>query len=484
MKALPELLKSKAYINGKWVHAASNKTFQVENPANGEQIVSVADCGYYDAKEAIKWADKAFQSWKKTTAGTRRDLLMNWYDAIMSNLDELGRLLTLEQGKPLAEAIGEIKYGASFIRWYAEEASRAYGEVIPGPTTSKRILTLRQPIGVVAAITPWNFPVAMITRKIAPALAAGCTVIVKPAEDTPLSALALALLAERAGFPDGVIQVLPCSDPKEVGNELTSSPIVRKISFTGSTEVGKLLMAQSAETVKKVSLELGGNAPFIVFDDANLASAVRGAMASKYRNAGQTCVCANRLYVQEGVYDQFISLLKTEVEKLQTGNGLDADVQIGPLINHEASAKVERLLDDSIQKSGEIITGGSFLDKEHRFFQPTIIANAQPNMQLHQEEIFGPIAAIYKFRTEDEAIEMANNTPYGLASYFYTENLGRMWRVSEALEYGMVGINEGLISHEMAPFGGVKASGIGREGSRHGLDEYLEIKYLCIGSLD
>ena len=475
------LLQHNAFINNSFVPSADGVSFEVINPANNQVITEVADCGISETECAIEAAEKAFEAWSKTTAKARHGLLKKWFELITANADDLAMIMTTEQGKPLSEAKGEVIYGASFIEWFAEEARRVYGDVIPTPVGTKRILTIKQPIGVVAAITPWNFPVSMITRKISPALAAGCTVIIKPPHETPLCALALAKLALEAGFPKGVINVVTTTQSKEVGRIMTTDPRVKKVSFTGSTEIGKLLMAQSASTIKKVSLELGGNAPSIVFDDANLEQAVKGTLASKYRNAGQTCVCTNRILVQETIYDQFMYAYSKATALLKVGDGTKEGVQIGPLINAKAIEKVERLLNDAVNKGGKITLGGKRNESGTLFFEPTIIEHCNTQMDIHEEEIFGPISAIYKFKTEEEAIAIANNTQYGLASYFYSQNINRIWRVAEALEYGMIGINEGIISHAEAPFGGVKESGIGREGSRYGIDEYVEIKYLCMG---
>ncbi len=477
------LLQKQIFINNQWQDAISKATFQVYNPANQSLITEVADAGIEETNRAIEAAAKAFKTWSCETAKTRSSILRKWFDLIMQNEADLAWLLTSEQGKPLAEAKGEVQYGASFIDWFAEEARRVYGDVIPSPTKDKRLLTIKQPIGVVAAITPWNFPIAMITRKIAPALAAGCTVVLKPAEDTPLCALALAQLAKEAGFPDGVFNVLPTLNAAEVGKVLTTHSSVAKISFTGSTEVGRILMQQSASTVKKMSLELGGNAPVIVFDDADLPVAVKGAIASKYRNAGQTCVSANRLLVQRNIYPTFLTEYTKAVTDLRVGNGVDKNIQIGPLINKSAIDKVERLLKDAVDKGADILLGGTKDENGELFYQPTIITNCAKDMALSNEEIFGPVSAIYLFDTEQEAVVLANATEYGLAAYFFTQNISKAWRVAEQLQYGMIGINEGLISHAEAPFGGVKQSGYGREGSRYGIDEYLTIKYLCLGNM-
>ncbi|MFT6319303.1 MAG: succinate-semialdehyde dehydrogenase/glutarate-semialdehyde dehydrogenase [Granulosicoccus sp.] len=480
------LLRNKTFLNGKWVDANDGKTFPVTNPFDGSLINEVPDMGAAETKAAIAAAAKAFPMWRDKTAGERANILKKWYTLQMESLDDLAILLTTEQGKPLAEAKGEIRYGASFVEWFAEEARRVYGDVIPSHGKSLRIMTIRQPIGVAAAITPWNFPNAMITRKVAPALAAGCTVVIKPAEDTPLSALALAALAEAAGFPPGVLNIITTRQPAVVGKELTDNPLVRKLSFTGSTPIGKLLMAQSAGTVKKLSLELGGNAPFIVFDDADLDAAVAGAIASKYRNAGQTCVCANRLYAQAGIYEEFTQRLAEAASQLSLGNGADPGVEIGPLINTQAMEKVERLIKDAIEKGAKVLTGGKSktVIGNGSFFEPTVLTNVLPNMEISSEEIFGPIAPVIKFETEEEVIEMANDTPFGLAAYFYGRDYARIWRVAEALEYGMVGINTGMISTAVAPFGGIKQSGFGREGSKYGMDDFLVMKYLCWGGVE
>lgn len=480
------LLRNKTFLNGKWGDANDGKTFPVTNPFDGKLISEVPDMGATETKAAIAAAAKAFPMWRDKTAGERANILKRWYTLQMENLDDLATLLTAEQGKPLTEAKGEIRYGASFVEWFAEEARRVYGDVIPSHGKNLRIMTIRQPIGVAAAITPWNFPNAMITRKVAPALAAGCTVVIKPAEDTPLSALALAVLAEEAGFPPGVLNIITTRQPAAVGKELTDNPLVRKLSFTGSTPIGKLLMAQSAGTVKKLSLELGGNAPFIVFDDADLDAAVAGAIASKYRNAGQTCVCANRLYAQAGIYEEFTQRLAEAASQLNVGNGADAGVEIGPLINGQAMEKVERLINDAIAKGAKALTGGKpkIVTGNGSFFEPTVLTNVLPNMEISSEEIFGPIAPVIKFETEEEVIEMANDTPFGLASYFYGRDYARIWRVAEALEYGMVGINTGMISTTVAPFGGIKQSGFGREGSKYGMDDFLVMKYLCWGGVE
>ncbi|WP_454017134.1 NADP-dependent succinate-semialdehyde dehydrogenase [Azospirillum sp. Marseille-Q6669] len=475
------LLRTQAYVNGAWRDAFSGKTFAVTNPATGEELAQVADVGAEETRQAINAADAALPAWRAKTAKERAAILRRWFELIMAAQEDLAVLMTLEQGKPLAEARGEVAYGASFIEWFAEEGKRVYGDVIPSFAGNKRIVVLKEPIGVVAAITPWNFPNAMITRKVGPALAAGCTIVVKPAEDTPLSALALAELAERAGVPAGVFNIVTGSDPVAIGGELTASPIVRKLSFTGSTEVGKILMRQSADTVKKVSLELGGNAPFIVFDDADLDEAVKGALASKYRNSGQTCVCANRLLVQAGVYDAFAAKLAEAVKQIRVGNGMEAGVTQGPMINGQAVEKVEELMGDALAKGAKVALGGKRHGLGGTFFEPTILTGVTTEMRVAREEIFGPVAPLFKFETEADAIRMANDTEFGLAAYFYSRDIGRVWRVAERLEYGMVGINEGILSTEVAPFGGIKQSGIGREGSKYGVEDFLEIKYLCVG---
>jgi succinate-semialdehyde dehydrogenase/glutarate-semialdehyde dehydrogenase len=476
----PSLLRDRAYIGGAWY--GSTTTFPVADPASGEVLAQVAELGAAETRHAIEAANAAWPAWRKQTAKQRAAILRRWFDLILAHADDLALLMTREQGKPLAEATGEIAYGASFVEWFAEEGKRVYGDVIPSPVADRRLVVLKQPIGVCAAITPWNFPNAMITRKVAPALAAGCTVVVKPAEQTPLSALALAELAERAGFPAGVFNVVTGSAAAApiIGAELTSNPIVRKLSFTGSTEVGRLLMAQCAPTVKKVSLELGGNAPFIVFDDADLDAAVEGAMASKYRNAGQTCVCANRLLVQEGIYEAFAERLADKVRALKVGPGIEVGVSQGPLIDAAALAKVEALVADAVAKGARVLTGGSRHALGGTYYQPTVLIGVTREMRCAREEIFGPVAPLFRFKTEADAIEMANATEYGLAGYFFARDLGRVWRVAEALEYGIVGVNTGIISNEVAPFGGVKQSGIGREGSRYGIEDYLEIKYVCL----
>ncbi|MFM8606411.1 MAG: NAD-dependent succinate-semialdehyde dehydrogenase [Hyphomicrobiales bacterium] len=474
------LFREEAYIAGRWTGSA--KKIDVTNPANGQVIGTIPALGRAEAADAIKAAEAAQKQWAATPAKQRGQILRRWFELMMENQDDLGRIMTAEQGKPLPEAKGEVAYGASFVEFFAEEARRIYGETIPSPWPNARIVAIKQPVGVVAAITPWNFPNAMITRKAGPALAAGCSFVVKPATETPFSALALAELAERAGIPKGVFSVIT-GPAREIGAEMTSNPIVRALSFTGSTEIGKLLMAQCATTVKKVGLELGGNAPFIVFDDADLDAAVAGAMASKYRNAGQTCVCANRLLVQDGVYDAFADKLAKAVTTLKVGDGFGDGITTGPLINAAAVDKVEEHVTDALKKGGKVITGGKRHALGGTFFEPTVIRDVTPDMLIAREETFGPVAPLFRFKTEEEAIRMANDTEFGLACYFYTRDIGRVWRVGEALEYGIVGINEGIISTAEAPFGGVKESGIGREGSLHGVEEYIEIKYMLMGGL-
>ncbi|MES2349284.1 MAG: NAD-dependent succinate-semialdehyde dehydrogenase [Pseudomonadota bacterium] len=478
----PDLWREQAHIDGEWHHADSGATLAVYNPANGKQLGTVPLMGAAETRRAIAAADAAWPSWRKKTAKERAAILRKWHDLITKNADDLALLMTLEQGKPITESLGEVAYGASFIEWFAEEAKRVAGETLASPWRDRRLLVTKEPIGVCAAITPWNFPIAMITRKVGPALAAGCTMVLKPAEATPYCALALAALAERAGLPPGVFNVVT-GEPREIGGEMTSNPVVRKLSFTGSTEVGRLLMAQSAPTIKKLSLELGGNAPFIVFDDADLDAAVEGAIASKFRNAGQTCVCANRLYVQDRVYEQFAEKLVAAVAKLRVGNGVERGVTQGPLINEQAVQKVERHVADALAKGGRLLTGGKRHVLGHGFFQPTVIADISPDMLVAKQETFGPLAPLFRFKTDEEALALANNTEFGLASYFYSRDIGRIWRVAEGLETGMVGVNTGLISNEVGPFGGVKQSGLGREGSHYGLDDYLVIKYICLGGM-
>ena len=474
------LFRQQAFINGEWRDALSSDVITVTNPANGEVLGSVPKMGAEETRDAIQAAHRALPAWRQLTAKERAAILRRWFDLMMANQDDLARLMTLEQGKQLAEAKGEIGYAASFIEWFAEEGKRIYGDTIPGHQADKRLIVIKQPIGVTAAITPWNFPAAMITRKAGPALAAGCTMVLKPASQTPFSALALAELARRAGIPDGVFNVVTGS-ASAVGNELTGNPLVRKLSFTGSTEIGRQLMAQCAQDIKKVSLELGGNAPFIVFDDADLDKAVEGAMASKFRNAGQTCVCANRLYVQDGVYARFAEKLQQAVEQLHLGDGLQAGVTTGPLIDEKAIAKVQEHIADAVGKGARVITGGKVDALGGNFFQPTILVDVPDGAKVAKEETFGPLAPLFRFTDEADVIRQANDTEFGLAAYFYARDLSRVFRVGEALEYGIVGSNTGLISNEVAPFGGVKASGLGREGSKYGIEDYLEIKYMCIG---
>ena len=477
----PSLLKTEALINGQWVKGSG--TFEVSDPATGHKLADVANLGASDAQAAIEAANAAWPAWKNKTAKERSNIMRKWFDLLIANTEDLARLMTAENGKPMAESRGEVAYGASFVEWFAEEAKRVNGETLPQFDNNRRLMVIRQPIGVCAAITPWNFPLAMITRKVAPAIAAGCPVIIKPAEQTPLTALAAAELALRAGIPAGVINIITADADNSIaiGKVLCASDVVRHISFTGSTEVGRILMAQSAPTVKKMSLELGGNAPFIVFDDADIDSAVEGAFASKYRNAGQTCVCSNRIYVQEGVYEQFAQKFAAKVATAKVGNGFEDGVNQGPLIEPSAIEKVERHVQDAIAKGARVLTGGKRLSGQ--FFEPTVVADATAEMVCATEETFGPFAPIFKFKTEQEAIDAANNTIFGLASYFYSRDVGRIFRVSEALEYGMVGINVGILATEHVPFGGVKQSGLGREGSHHGIDDYVEIKYLCLGDI-
>jgi succinate-semialdehyde dehydrogenase / glutarate-semialdehyde dehydrogenase len=478
----PSLLRQQAYLDGAWCDADSGATLRVTNPATGEQIGTVPKMGRAETRRAIAAAHRAWQGWRSKTGKERSIILRKWYDLMMANVDDLGIIMTVEQGKPLAEAKGEVAYAGSFIEWFAEEAKRVSGDTLASPSKDNRIVVLKEPIGVCAAITPWNFPAAMITRKAGPALAAGCPMVLKPASATPFSALALALLAERAGVPSGVFSVVTGAS-QEVGGEMTANPLVRKLSFTGSTQVGRQLMEQGAATIKKMSLELGGNAPFLVFDDADLDAAVQGAISSKYRNAGQTCVCANRLYVQDGVYDAFAEKLVAAVKRLKVGNGLEQGVTQGPLIDEAAVKKVEEHIADALAKGARVLTGGHRHALGGSFFEPTVIADVTAGMQVAKEETFGPMAPLFRFKTEEEAIALANDTEFGLASYFYARDIGRVWRVAEGLESGMVGINTGLISNEVAPFGGVKQSGLGREGSKYGIDDYLVIKYLCMGGI-
>ncbi|KLN96255.1 NAD-dependent succinate-semialdehyde dehydrogenase [Moellerella wisconsensis] len=478
------LYRQQAYINGQWVDADNHHVFEVTNPATGEVIANISDVGAAETQRAIQAAEQALPAWKAMTAKQRSQILNKWFRLMMENQQELAEILSLEQGKSHAEAMGEIAYGASFIEWFAEEGKRTYGETIPSPLPGRRIATIKQPIGVVAAITPWNFPNAMITRKAGPALAAGCTMVLKPAAETPLSALALAVLAQEAGIPAGVFNIVPGTDAKSIGEVLTSSPIVRKLTFTGSTRVGKLLMAQCADTVKKMSLELGGNAPFIIFDDADLDAAVEGVLVAKFRNSGQTCVCANRILVQEGVYDEFAARLATAVKALKVGPATQSDSQQGPLINQAAIDKVKQHIADAVSHGARVIAGGKSASLGGLFFEPTVLVDVDKSMKVSYEETFGPVAPLFKFRDEAEAIKLANDTEFGLASYFYSRDIGRIYRVAEALESGMVGINEGIISNEAAPFGGIKQSGLGREGSRYGIEDYQEVKYLCFGGIE
>jgi succinate-semialdehyde dehydrogenase/glutarate-semialdehyde dehydrogenase len=474
----PSLLCTKAFVAGEWVDADDGKTFEVRNPARGDVICKVPDLSRKEAARAIDAAHAAMKDWAARTAKDRANVLRRWFDLMMANQDDLARILTAEMGKPFAEARGEIAYSASFIEWFAEEGKRIYGETIPGHQPDKRLLVLRQPIGVAASITPWNFPSAMIGRKVGPALAAGCGFVARPAKETPLSALAMAVLAERAGVPKGLLSVITSARSSDIGKEFCENPKVRKLTFTGSTEVGRILLKQAADQVMKCSMELGGNAPFIVFDDADLDEAVKGAIACKYRNNGQTCVCANRIYVQAGVYDAFAEKLKAAVAKLKVGDGLEAGTDLGPLVNMDAVLKVEEHVEDAVAKGAKVILGGKRM--EGCFFEPTIVTGATKDMAFAQEETFGPLAPLFRFETVDEVIELANDTIFGLASYFYARDLSRVWKVAEALEYGIVGVNTGIISTEVAPFGGVKQSGLGREGSRHGIEDYLEMKYVCI----
>jgi succinate-semialdehyde dehydrogenase/glutarate-semialdehyde dehydrogenase len=478
------LVKSQAFINGQWVEADGGAIITVQNPACGDTITTVPDLGVKETRLAISFAQQAQREWAKKTGKHRAEILMKWYHLLVENADDLAVILTAEMGKPLAEAKGEILYGASFIQWFAEEAKRIYGDTIPGHQEDKRIVVIKQPIGVVASITPWNFPNAMIARKVGPALAVGCAVVARPASETPLSALAMAELAQRAGLPDGLLNIITSSKASEVGQELCSNPIVRKLTFTGSTQVGRILMRQCADDIKKISLELGGNAPFIVFDDADLDSAVEGAMIAKYRNNGQTCVCANRIYVQDAVYDAFSQKLAEAVSKLNVGNGLEEGTSTGPLIDEKAVKKVSSHIADAVAKGATVLAGGMRHKKGGTFFEPTVLTNVDKSMMVARDETFGPVAPLFRFKDVDDVIAQANDTEFGLASYFYANNLSRVWKVAEALEYGMVGINTGLISTEVAPFGGIKQSGLGREGSKYGTDDYLETKYLCFGGIE
>ena len=477
------LLRNQAYIDGKWCDADSGETLAVINPANGDNIADVAKCGTAETRRAIEAAERAQVAWREATAKERAAVLRKWLDLLLDAQEDLAQIMTAEQGKPLAESRGEIAYGASYIEWFAEEAKRVYGDTIPQPSNDKRIVVIKQPVGVVACITPWNFPNAMLARKIAPALAAGCTVVCKPASETPLSALAMAELAARAGVPDGVINIV-VGKTKAIGEELTSNPIVRKLTFTGSTAIGKMLVEQCAGTMKRTSMELGGNAPFIVFDDADLDEAVKGAIVCKFRNAGQTCVCANRILVQDGIYEQFAEKLAAAMADLKLGEGTADGVDVGPLINEKAANDVLEFIGDAVAKGAHVAAGGGRSDLGACFIEPTLLTDVEEGMRVFSEEIFGPVAPLFRFSDEAEAVAMANDTEFGLASYFYSRDIGRIWRVSEKLEYGIVGINTGLISNETAPFGGVKESGQGREGSKYGLDDYLEIKYMCIGGID
>ncbi|MDQ6620509.1 MAG: NAD-dependent succinate-semialdehyde dehydrogenase [Pseudomonadota bacterium] len=476
------LLRQQAYINGQWVDADSGATMRISDPATGQFVGTAPDMGASETRRAIAAADAAWPAWRTKTAKERSVILRRWYDLMMANLEDLALILTTEQGKPLAEARGEIAIGAAYVEWFAEEARRVYGDVIPTIANDKRLLVIKQPVGVCAAITPWNFPSSMITRKVAPALAAGCCVVIKPAEATPFCAFALAELAHRAGFPPGVLNMIT-GDAPSIGGEMCANPTVRKLSFTGSTEVGRLLMQQVAPTLKKISLELGGNAPFIVLDDADLDAAAEGAMTSKYRNAGQTCICANRLFVQEGVYDAFAAKLTEKVKSLKVGPGTEPGVTQGPLIDAAALAKVEDHVADALRGGAQVIAGGKRHPLGRTFYEPTVLTEVTASMKIFREETFGPVAPLIRFKTDEEVVELANRTEYGLASYFYSRDIGRIWRVAEALEYGMVGINTGLITSEVAPFGGMKQSGLGREGSKYGIEEFVEVKYLCMGGL-
>ena len=480
----PSLFRQQAYVDGAWVGADGGGTVDVEDPATGRKIGTVPDMGAAETRRAIEAANRAWPAWRAKTGKERSAILRKWFDLMMANQDDLGAIMTAEQGKPLAEAKGEIAYGASFVEWFAEEAKRIYGDIIPHHAPGKRILVLKQPVGVVGSITPWNFPNAMITRKCAPALAVGCPVVIKPAKMTPYSALALAELAERAGMPKGVFNVVIGKSASAIGTELATNPIVRKIGFTGSTPIGKQLMAQAAGTVKKISLELGGNAPMIIFDDADIEAAVQGTIASKFRNAGQTCVCANRIFVQDGIYDRFTEALSAAVAAMKQGGGFEEGVVLGPLIEGAAVDKVEEHIQDAVAKGAKVAYGGQRMtDLGANFYKPTVLTGTTPDMKIFREETFGPVAPLFRFHDEAEVIRLANDTEYGLASYFYARDLGRVWRVAEALEYGMVGVNEGVISTEVAPFGGMKESGLGREGSKYGADEFVEIKYILMGGI-
>ena len=478
----PKLFRQQCYIDGAWIDAESGETQNVTNPATGKILGAVPKMGATETRRAIEAADAAWRTWRKLLAKERAAILRNWFNLLLENQQDLATIMTAEQGKPMAEAMGEVAYAASFIEWFAEEGKRIYGDTIPQHGVDKRIVVIKEPIGVTAAITPWNFPAAMITRKCGPALAAGCPMVIKPASDTPFSALALAELGARAGIPKGILSVVTGS-ARDIGGEITSNPTVRKLSFTGSTEIGKVLMAQCAQTVKKTSMELGGNAPFIVFDDADIDAAVQSAMMSKYRNTGQTCVCANRLYVQDGVYDEFSAKLAQAASGMVVGDGLKGDTQQGPLINMAAVEKVEEHIEDALGKGARVITGGKRHQLGGSFFEPTVLADVTQDMKVAREETFGPVAPLFRFSDDDEVIKMANDTEFGLAAYFYSRDIGRVWKTAEALEYGIVGINEGIISTEVAPFGGVKESGAGREGSKYGIDDYVEMKYLCMGGI-
>jgi succinate-semialdehyde dehydrogenase/glutarate-semialdehyde dehydrogenase len=478
----PKLLREQCYVNGAWTGAPGGKTFDVHDPATGGKIGTVPDLGAEETKKAIAAAEAAWPAWRAKTGKERSAILRKWNDLILANIDDLALILTSEMGKPLAESKGEITIGAAYVEWFAEEAKRIYGDTIPTPWPDRRIVVVKQPVGVCAAITPWNFPHSMITRKVAPGLAAGCTIVLKPAEQTPYSALALAELAERAGFPKGVLNIIT-GDAPAIGGELCANPAVRKISFTGSTEVGRLLMKQAAPTVKKISLELGGNAPFIVFDDADVDAAVEGAIVSKYRNTGQTCVCANRLFVQDGIYDRFAAKLAEKVKAFKVGAGTEAGVVQGPLIDSAALKKVEEHVADALSAGAKAVTGGKRHSLGGTYYEPTVLAGVTDKMKIFREETFGPVAPLFRFKTDDEVVELANRTEYGLAAYFYTRDVGRAWRVAEQLEYGMVGVNTGLVTTEVAPFGGVKQSGLGREGSKYGCDEFVEVKYICMGGV-
>lgn len=479
----PSLLQTHAFIDGQWINADSNETLPVTNPANNQLLASVAKCGQSETRRMIDAAHRAQKLWATTTAKERARLLRNWYELIINNQEDLAQIITAEQGKPLSESRAEITYGSNYVEWFSEEAKRIYGDLIPAPTANKRLMVLKQPVGVVACITPWNFPNAMLTRKIAPALAAGCTVVCKPASATPLSALALIYLAEKAGIPKGVVNIV-VGNTQEIGDELKSNPLVKKLTLTGSTQIGKQLIEKCADTVKRTSMELGGNAPFIVFENADIDAAVEGAVASKYRNAGQTCVCSNRLLVQASIYEEFTQKLTKTVKQFKLGNGSVNNTNIGPLIDKKAAEDVCNLIDDAVSKGAHVVTGGARAEAGDNFVQPTILTDVSPEMRLFSEEIFGPVAPLIKFDTEEEAIELANDTEFGLAAYFYSQNNNQIWRVSEQLEFGIVGVNEGIISNEMAPFGGIKESGQGREGSKYGLDDYLELKYVCLGGIE